>query len=143
MPNETPHSLARIPLRWMIRECFLAKTVRTCDILYYLFYVYLLILCLSVCERIFVYIANVTDYRASNSTPSACWTSGWTRRRFTRTVSIAPRVCAWKIPLRLPLPPLTRIPALRRRVTSGPPRLRRNASRARAGKGKARWRRTR
>lgn len=27
VPNDTPHSLARIPLRWMIRECFLAKTV--------------------------------------------------------------------------------------------------------------------
>ena len=24
--NDTPHSLARIPLRWMIRQCFLAKT---------------------------------------------------------------------------------------------------------------------
>ena len=26
VPNDTPHSLARIPLRWMIRECFLART---------------------------------------------------------------------------------------------------------------------
>ncbi|KAF7797946.1 hypothetical protein EIP86_009153 [Pleurotus ostreatoroseus] len=26
VPNDTPHNLARIPLRWMIRECFLANT---------------------------------------------------------------------------------------------------------------------
>lgn len=26
VPNDTPHSLARIPLRWMIRECFKANT---------------------------------------------------------------------------------------------------------------------
>ncbi|KAL5514281.1 hypothetical protein ACEPAG_2369 [Sanghuangporus baumii] len=26
VPNSTPNSLARIPLRWMIRECFLART---------------------------------------------------------------------------------------------------------------------
>ncbi|KAI5116598.1 hypothetical protein M0805_006776 [Coniferiporia weirii] len=26
VPNDTPNSLARIPLRWMIRECFLART---------------------------------------------------------------------------------------------------------------------
>ena len=26
MPNDPDHSLARIPLRWMIRECFKAKT---------------------------------------------------------------------------------------------------------------------
>ncbi|THH07892.1 hypothetical protein EW145_g3071 [Phellinidium pouzarii] len=26
VPNSTPESLARIPLRWMIRECFLART---------------------------------------------------------------------------------------------------------------------
>ncbi|KAL5498608.1 hypothetical protein ACEPAH_1962 [Sanghuangporus vaninii] len=26
VPNSTPNSLARIPLRWMIRECFLAQT---------------------------------------------------------------------------------------------------------------------
>ncbi|PSR73063.1 hypothetical protein PHLCEN_2v11085 [Hermanssonia centrifuga] len=26
VPNNTPHNLARIPLRWMIRQCFLAKT---------------------------------------------------------------------------------------------------------------------
>ncbi|CUA73229.1 putative protein YEL023C [Saccharomyces cerevisiae S288c] [Rhizoctonia solani] len=26
VPNDTPHSLARIPLRWMIRECFLNQT---------------------------------------------------------------------------------------------------------------------
>lgn len=26
VPNDTPHSLARIPLRWMVRECFRANT---------------------------------------------------------------------------------------------------------------------
>ncbi|KAF7791081.1 hypothetical protein EIP86_002042 [Pleurotus ostreatoroseus] len=26
VPSDTPHSLARIPLRWMIRQCFLADT---------------------------------------------------------------------------------------------------------------------
>ncbi|CAE6468784.1 unnamed protein product [Rhizoctonia solani] len=26
VPNDTPHTLARIPLRWMIRECFLNQT---------------------------------------------------------------------------------------------------------------------
>ena len=26
MPNDTRHTLARIPLRWMIRECFQANT---------------------------------------------------------------------------------------------------------------------
>ena len=26
VPNDTPNSLARIPLRWMIRQCFLVKT---------------------------------------------------------------------------------------------------------------------
>lgn len=31
VPNETPNDLARIPLRWMVRECFLNKT----DILFH------------------------------------------------------------------------------------------------------------
>lgn len=26
VPNETPHTLARIPLRWMVRQCFLSNT---------------------------------------------------------------------------------------------------------------------
>lgn len=38
VPNDTPHSLARIPLRWMVRECFLAKTVSLLPPLFALHY---------------------------------------------------------------------------------------------------------